>query len=308
LRRHAHRLAGLATALDAWLDELLTSTLFTGDEFTGSCGGGMSRDAEYVFTPAEDGVYAFDTAGSAFQPLVYVLDGMCAGSQVACDGGSAWWNSRAGLAVELEAGWPVTIVVDGSESEFLTVGDYVLGVDRLDGECPEEDLCSAIPPFEVHRDTRAGTNSTAGSCGGFLEPDHAVTWTAPEAGTYLVSTRGSGFDTVVYVRDASCGGDELACNDDHLEDVEAYTWVTLAAGQTVVIVVDGRAGGAGEFVLRVEQQTPSSCCTPSLVPGCAEPSVDECVCEWDSWCCMFEWDEFCVTVASEACGAACPGS
>jgi hypothetical protein len=283
------------------------STLFTGDDFERYSAAGPYPDAEYVFTPAQDGVYAFDTAGSEYQPTLYVLDGECQGALVADDDGATWWDARAGLAVELEAGTPVTIVVDGSDFYTATGGDYRLGVDRLDGECPEEDLCNAMPPFEMHRDTSTNTNSTAGSCGGFLEPDHAVTWTAPEAGTYLVSTRGSGFDTVVYVRDASCGGDELACNDGHAEDVEAYTWVTLAAGQTVVIVVDGRAGGAGEFVLRIEQQEPSSCCTPAAAPGCAEPSVEHCVCDWDQWCCTDEWEAFCVTLASEMCGAACPG-
>jgi hypothetical protein len=46
-----------------------------------------------------------------------------------------------------------------------------------------------------------------------------------------------------------------------------------------------------------------ACCAPQAMPGCADGSVEMCVCEADAYCCEMEWDEECVALVDElGCG------
>lgn len=58
-----------------------------------------------------------------------------------------------------------------------------------------------------------------------------------------------------------------------------------AAGSTVAASVGGMGGTGG---------APGSCCESSEDPGCEDPSVEACVCEYDSYCCDYSWDFICV--------------
>jgi hypothetical protein len=49
------------------------------------------------------------------------------------------------------------------------------------------------------------------------------------------------------VRDLTCAGAELACNDD-AGDLSSLVQVNLAAGQTIVLVADG---GGGPYQLNI---------------------------------------------------------
>jgi hypothetical protein len=55
---------------------------------------------------------------------------------------------------------------------------------------------------------------------------------------------------VLYVQDAACGGDEIACNDDSI-GLQSAVDVNLAANQTVVFVVSGYSGNIGNFTLNI---------------------------------------------------------
>jgi hypothetical protein len=68
--------------------------------------------------------------------------------------------------------------------------------------------------------------------------DVTYEFTAPTAGTWRFSTVGSTIDTVLGVLD-TCGGTELACDDDGGGSLTSITTADLTAGQTVVVVVDG---------------------------------------------------------------------
>ncbi|MEZ4240653.1 MAG: hypothetical protein R3F59_31780 [Myxococcota bacterium] len=106
--------------------------------------------------------------------------------------------------------------------------------------------------------TAAATGQTQGEADDFQPscteplgaPDLAFGFLAPHAGRYAFDTRGSAFDTVLTVLDG-CDGDELACNDDlDDDDTDSEVLVTLAAGQQVVVVVDGYDDvSAGLFAL-----------------------------------------------------------
>ncbi len=102
------------------------------------------------------------------------------------------------------------------------------------------------------------TSPRAGSAAGEL----VYRWTAPATGTYRFSTLGSRFNTLLYVREGSCTGAELACTDDGGAGsvwAEAIA-LDLTAGQVVFVVVDGAGGAAGSTVLSISRQPPP--CVP----------------------------------------------
>lgn len=138
--------------------------------------------------------------------------------------------------------------------------------------CPEIDEEASARASQIEAECRAGTPGTCpdlmasgsgvlatgsttgqgadlvGSCGGDRAADLAFTWTAPSAGTWRIDTYGSDFDTVLYAL-TDCGGTELACNDDGETGFQSEIVLELAAGQTVVLVVDGFGSDTGGFVL-----------------------------------------------------------
>jgi hypothetical protein len=135
--------------------------------------------------------------------------------------------------------------------------------------CPQNDLGSTLP-VSVSGTTAGGTNSVEGaSCGdgGDGAPDVTYQWMAPAAGSYVIDTSGSSYDTVLYVRDGSCSGTELACNDDTGGTLQSQVTVNLAASQTILIVVDGYAGASGSYNLHINAAaTPTATNTPTTTP------------------------------------------
>lgn len=111
--------------------------------------------------------------------------------------------------------------------------------------------------------TFAGGDDHDGICGSSERggaPDRSFAWQAPADGTYVVDTHGSSYDTVLFVLDG-CGGTLLGCSDDHIEAsttlyLTSQVELTLSAGETVLIVVDGYFGStptAGEFVVNIHE-------------------------------------------------------
>ena len=54
--------------------------------------------------------------------------------------------------------------------------------------------------------------------------------------------------------------------------------------------------------------TLEDCCRPSNLPGCAQESCCEAICQTDSFCCDTEWDQTCVDLARDADVCECSGS
>lgn len=111
-------------------------------------------------------------------------------------------------------------------------------------------------PFEMTGTTNGEVDSFGGaSCamGGDRARDVAFRWTAVSAGRYRFSTRGSGFDTMLVLRDGSCTGPELGCNDDiRRGTVQSELELDLGDCQTVTVVVDGfDSGSVGDFRLSI---------------------------------------------------------
>lgn len=215
---------------------------------SGSCGGESAPDQAFEFTAPQDGEFTFSTDGSDFDTVLYVLDGEdCTGPELACDddGGD---STQSQVTVTLSEGQTVAVVVDGYDDSS---GAFVLttSAETADG-CNPTDLAGPLPLTDGG--SSSGVSTQEGSCGGESAPELVFGWTAPQAGTYTIHTTGSDFDTVLYVRDGSCVGEELACDDDGGPSTQSLLTVTLAAGQDIVIFADGYSANSGSIVLTIE--------------------------------------------------------
>ncbi len=115
--------------------------------------------------------------------------------------------------------------------------------------CPAADLGSQLSQLLVQGSTQGQGDDSTGSCGGGGSEDVAFAWTAPATGVYEISTSGSAFDPVLYVRASSCDGAELGCSQGSVAGAAALG-LSLEAGETITVVVDGNAAG-GDFRLGV---------------------------------------------------------
>ena len=132
-----------------------------------------------------------------------------------------------------------------------------------------------IPPLGgVFTGTTAGNSTLSGTCGDTSSaPEQVFQWSPNRSGTATIHTCGSAtdFDTVLYVRSGSClAGDEVDCNDDACagspgrRDESSSVTLTVTAGQTYDIVVDGWGSESGNFILTVTPPPP--CADPTVIP------------------------------------------
>jgi hypothetical protein len=226
------------------------TTINQGDALSPTCNQGFSSaDASYTFTAPADGTYSFDTSGASFQTAVHVRDASCAGPELVCAVDLS--GSGAFTYATLTAGQTVVVSVEGL---YGIEGNFELHVNEYTPPpCPMQDLGSAVPQT-VNGDTTGFDNNfepiVCGSNGG---PEMTYSFTAPASGTYIFDTIGTSWDTILHVRNGSCGGAEIACNDDS-SGVQSEVTLSLTAGQTVVIMVDGFSNSAeGPFTLHVHQ-------------------------------------------------------
>lgn len=120
--------------------------------------------------------------------------------------------------------------------------------------------------------TTAGTSTLSGGCGAStnVSPEVGFVWTPNVSGEATLDTcdaSATAFDTVLYVREGACrGGAQVACNDNAtgcntaVGEKGSRVSLSVVAGQTYNVVVDGANGGAGAFRLNVTAPTPLSAC------------------------------------------------
>lgn len=288
------------------LPQSFSDTTFAGiDKLHGSCGQNPddeSPDFAYSFTAPATGGYTFDTLGTFFDTKLYVLDGAaCNGTEIACND-NYQFDQASALSVQLVEDQSVVIVVDGNTNDN---GPFTLNVGALDGACPDEDAGNTVPVM-LAGSTAGGDNASAGSCGGLVGNDYSYTFTAPADGTYVFNASDSDFDTVVYVRDGGCNGEELDCRFGQFGE-PSLAFAALVQDQVVVVTVDGD-GAEGDFNLVIDEAPAGgNCCIERMETGCDVPEIEDCVCNevGDSFCCMVQWDGLCVNEAIDDCGAAC---
>lgn len=246
-----------------------------GDLDAGSCGGSGAGDASFVWTAPAAGRYRIDTLNSSFDTVLYVQEGdVCGGAELACNDDTGF-GLTSKVEVELAAGQTVLITVDGALWDsgffFLNITEALNELSCLDGSdddgdgaidcndadcdctCPADDLGTALGTPVLRGSTEFLRNFASGTCGGADAPDASFVWTAPQDGDYRIHTTGSSFDTLLSVEQGEvCGGDELTCDDDAGGSLTSLVELDLAAGQTMVITVDGFGDSAGSFDLSIE--------------------------------------------------------
>ncbi len=150
------------------------STVNTGNENLGSCGG-IGTDVVYEIQLESGGTICVDTFGSTQDTVLYARS-ICAdnSSELACNDDTL--GSDSAIQIELEAGQPAWIFVDGFEGGGL----YTLNINEgpcaptpecvNTGHCPENTTCEAqrcvapLPECDVDRPCGPGFQCTELHC------------------------------------------------------------------------------------------------------------------------------------------------
>jgi len=125
------------------------------------------------------------------------------------------------------------------------------------------DLGVALGRPIVTGNTIGLSNDFTPTCISSSAPDASYTWTPPAAGTYVFDTMGSGFDTVIELRRYNDNG-YIDCNDDSAGTRQSTLTASLAAGQTVLVFIDGFSTAAGTYQLNVAATSSGSIPTSGL--------------------------------------------
>jgi hypothetical protein len=95
------------------------------------------------------------------------------------------------------------------------------------------------------------TDDYQGTCASSDSPDAVYYGTVPFPMRVRIDTNGSGYDTVLYVRQDDCYGPEIGCDDDAGDGTNSLLELFLEAG-TYYIFVDGWGSySSGDYVLNV---------------------------------------------------------
>jgi hypothetical protein len=101
-----------------------------------------------------------------------------------------------------------------------------------------------------------------------------------------------------------CGQDPVCC-DEAWDEVCVESVAGFGCGECAGDPPPPPPGGDDG-----EMPPAGACCNPQAMPGCADATVEMCVCEADAYCCEMSWDEDCVAMVDELgcgdCGGAMP--
>ncbi|AUX21465.1 uncharacterized protein SOCEGT47_019490 [Sorangium cellulosum] len=256
------------TALDRGVPQAVTGTTRgLEDAVYSGCADGPSPDATFTFTAKDPGVHVF-TARGADDLSLDVLDGdTCLGALLGCD----FRFGEAKVAADLEAGQTVLLAV---ATPIRPLEAFALEITQAP-PCPRVHLDAAVP--QTVTGSNEGLPDVFSTCATPESGGEATYgFSAPDDGLYTFDVRGADFPAVLSLRDATCTGEALACLDGS-PGVPARATVPLAAGQTVVAVVDSH-GEAGAHALEITR-TPCplldlGATVPQVVTGSTEGRAD----------------------------------
>jgi len=250
------------------------------DDFDASCNPGSgAKDVEFTWSPPADGEYKIDTVSSDFDTVLMVYEDGCGGNERECnDEGPTVGPAYSEVTMLIDVAETVLIVIDGYNGQE---GNYTLNIQPVeecgdsidndndgDTDCDDSDCtydAECVTCDETYLGSATGEVATGDTfssdddidpdCNqGGQSPDEEYRWTAPTSGRFRFDTFGSDFDTVLEVRDTTCFGELLDCNDqDELYQPQSMVDVDLGAGQDVVVLVDGYQGQVGNFVLNINE-------------------------------------------------------
>jgi hypothetical protein len=115
----------------------------------------------------------------------------------------------------------------------------------------ETDATSAITTKTTTSTTVGKSNDSMPSCSSSNAPDIAYGFLIPvQVSTLQVDTIGSGFDTIVTVRDVTCAT-VLGCDDDGGGNLTSKVTLTNLAPGGYAVVVDGYSANSGAVTLNI---------------------------------------------------------
>jgi len=188
-----------------------------------------------------------EVSGSTIYPYVYVRSGTCDGTELGCT-----YYYGSGLELSLAAG-TYYVIVDGYSSSYS--GSYTLTVRTFTPPIPVtgNDTCSSAHVLTADG-TYGGNNGTLtddaqGSCswGGTGGADAWFTFTLTSTRSITLSTAGSDYYNILFVRQGSCTGTELSCDYGWSSDLT----LTLSPGTYYVIVDAYSSWYTGDYQLTV---------------------------------------------------------
>lgn len=107
-------------------------------------------------------------------------------------------------------------------------------------------------------------------------PEATFIWKSGTAGTYIITTAGSSFDTTLDVIDLS--GASIGCNDDSNGNQQSQVTLTLAADTEYLINLDGWRTASGAYRLNITKAPPpaNSCVQNN---ACGDQAPAGCFCD-----------------------------
>lgn len=181
-------------------------------------------------------------------------------------GGAGGAGADAGVSlggaggVGTGAGGTAGAIIDASQdpggSPDLPVDQRVVDSGGDIRVCGASPLCGSgavtvTPPGGRLTGTTAGASLDHGSCGGADAPEAVYKLVLTEKSDVFITTHGTGFDTVVYLRNDCCGA-EIGCNDDaDKRDTSVLAARGLEAGSYDIFVDGADADQKGAFTIDI---------------------------------------------------------
>jgi hypothetical protein len=326
---------GPATVVPAQGGSFTGVTSGTSAQSAACASTGSAPERVFQWTPAVSGVATISTCSATattFDTVLYLRDSVCSTTQLACNDDTAGCGTTTDLSSPhrgsvvrptVTAGQTYFVVVDGYAG---AQGSFALTITPPGATEPVPAPCAGATLVPAQGGTftgvTSGTSAQSAACATTASaPERVFRWTPAVSGVATISTcsaTATTFDTVLYLRDATCTGGQLACNDDtagcgtttDLSSPHRGSVVrpTVTAGQTYFVVVDGYAGASGSFALTV---APPSAAAALTVGGRGRTlgtldGATETTCVAPVPCQQATWDEVsgCVLTPS-ADGAPC---
>ena len=268
----------LSTTTGTATGTTVAATKETGEpNHAGNAGG---HSVWFRFTATGTGTATIDTFGSSFDTLLAVYTGSAVNALTqlgANDDTSPGFQSRVQLSVV--AGTTYQVAVDGYAGATGNVTlTWKLPSASLPPPPPTGPTNDAFANAQVlSTTTGTATGTTVAATKETGEPNHAgnagghsvwFRFTATGTGTATIDTFGSSFDTLlaVYTGSAVNALTQLGANNDTSPGFQSRVQLSVVAGTTYQVAVDGYAGATGNVTL--------TWTLPSVSPPPPPPSGD----------------------------------
>lgn len=251
------------------------NTADSGNDINTSCGGTGVSDVSISFTAPFDVEWTFDTLGSNFDTVIAVLDGSCAGDELACNDDINGPTVKASsVTVRVNTGQTVIVNIEGYNG--TTSGNYVLNITptctpQCSGRLCGDNGCGGV--CGVCNDGNDCTNDVCNEETGTCSATNYVTGTACDDGFFCTVGEYCTAGTCGNGTAKSCQDEATPCQTGYCnENTNACEFEDFADGQSCD---DGLYCTVGEYCTNgaCTNGTPKSC--SQLTDDCNVGECDE---------------------------------